>query len=103
MNILDLAKQAINSSVVYEDKESDEVNDYEAPAYDELPEIEKKVVDFMLLNPDPPDEKIHEFAQSLGLDPDEFETIIYKLLTKLVKDEYGEQPEEFEDEENEES
>lgn len=100
MNILDLAKQAV---IIHEDKESDEVNDYEAPAYEQLPEIEKKIVDFMLLHPDPPDEEIHEFAQSLGMDPDEFETAIYRLLTKLVADEYGEKSEEFEEEEDEES
>ena len=47
--------------------------------------IHQKIMDFFKSNPNPPDDKVHELAESLGIDPDEFEEHIYMILTDLLK------------------
>ena len=60
--------------------------------------IHNKIMDFFKKNPNPPDDKVHDLAESLGIDPDEFEEHIYMILTDLLKKNEGMKPnDEFED------
>jgi hypothetical protein len=52
---------------------------------DDKGDMREKIKDFFKNNPYPKDNKVHEFAQSLGIEPDEFETHIYALLTDYLK------------------
>jgi len=43
-----------------------------------------KVVEFIIENPYPDDDKAHSFAKSAGIDPDDFEEGIYRLLSMFL-------------------
>jgi len=47
-------------------------------------EIQKKLYDFLVENPSPKDSEIHAFAESLNIEPDEIEEIIYGMLGSLI-------------------
>lgn len=47
-------------------------------------ELRKKVVEWFRENRNPSDDQVHELAEQLGIDPHEFETVIYSLLTDCV-------------------
>ena len=47
-------------------------------------EIDGKIIDFLRDNPAPPDEKIHDMSDKLGIETDEFEAMIYKLLGAVI-------------------
>lgn len=47
-------------------------------------DVRDKIKDFFTKNPNPDDSKVHNFASSLGIDPDEFEKSIYQLLSGLL-------------------
>lgn len=40
---------------------------------------------FLLLNPTPSDEQVHQLATSVGMDPETFESLIYKFFGDMVK------------------
>lgn len=46
--------------------------------------IKSKVVDFFRDNPNPNDEKVHQFAERNGLKPAEIENYVYGLLSSLL-------------------
>lgn len=46
--------------------------------------IADKIIEFFVKNPNPPDEKVHGLAGSLGMEPDKFETHVYKILSDLI-------------------
>jgi hypothetical protein len=48
-------------------------------------DLRQRVVEWFRQNPNPSDEQVHELAESLRIDPHEFETIIYSLLTDFVQ------------------
>jgi hypothetical protein len=48
-------------------------------------EVRQKIVDFFKSNPNPGDDQVHELAESLGINPHKFETIIYSLLTQYIQ------------------
>jgi len=48
-------------------------------------DLQKKIIDFLKKNPNPDDEKVHDFAEKLGMEPDDLEAEFYKLATKHVK------------------
>lgn len=41
------------------------------------------IVDFFSENPNPPDDDVHDLAEKLGLEPDDFESKIYSVLGSL--------------------
>lgn len=49
-------------------------------------DLSDKIIDFITANPNPEDEAIHEFAESLGMEPSELEDEIYSLLTEYIAD-----------------
>lgn len=57
-------------------------------------EMERKVIKFLIENPEPDDDTVHQFAQQLGVEPDELEPIFYKLATKLALIKQGQVPDE---------
>jgi hypothetical protein len=46
--------------------------------------IKEKIVKFLLENPNPPDKKIHNLAEKLGIEADRFESIIYSILSEII-------------------
>jgi hypothetical protein len=48
--------------------------------------IRDKLIAFFKENPNPEDDQVHEFADSLDIEPDELEDEIYALVTSLLKD-----------------
>ena len=46
--------------------------------------ISDKIIEFFVKNPNPPDKKVHGLAGSLGMEPDDFETHVYKILSDLI-------------------
>ena len=48
-------------------------------------ELQSKLLKFFKSNPYPKDDKVHAFAKQLGIEPDDLETAIYRLLTDFVK------------------
>jgi hypothetical protein len=44
-----------------------------------------KLVEFFKANPNPDDDQVHDFAEELGMEPDDLETEIYALLSELLK------------------
>jgi len=51
------------------------------------------IFDFFTNNPDPKDTEVHKLAEDMGLDPDDFETMIYSLLSSfLSKGNYNKNP-----------
>lgn len=53
-------------------------------------ELKMKLMDFFKKNPNPPDSKVHAFADELGIEHDKVEAAIYALLTSYIKDLKGE-------------
>ena len=47
-------------------------------------EIFETIMDFFSKNPSPKDDKVHALAEKLGLEPDDFETMIYKILGSFL-------------------
>jgi len=62
-------------------------------------EIKSLVVNFFKENPDPTDDKVHDFADKINLDPEELEMNIYSLLSDLLKKEEVYEPRDSSDEE----
>jgi len=50
----------------------------------ETKEVKDKVIKWFIDNPYPKDEKIHNLAGELGIDPHKFESIIYGLLSDFL-------------------
>lgn len=42
-----------------------------------------KVIEFLRQNPNPDDDKVHAFAEQLGIDPHKLEAVFYKLATNF--------------------
>lgn len=42
------------------------------------------IMDFFADNPAPPDEEVHALAEKLGLEPDDFEAMIYSILGSIL-------------------
>jgi len=51
---------------------------------DKLDSLEDKLIDFFKKNPYPPDSKVHEFADKLGIEHDKLETAVYKILCSFI-------------------
>lgn len=47
------------------------------------------VIDYFKKNPNPTDDMIHDFAESMGMNHDSLENIIYKVLTKMIMKQPG--------------
>ena len=43
-----------------------------------------KIMDFFADNPAPPDDDVHDLAEKLGLEPDDFESKIYFVLGSIL-------------------
>lgn len=46
--------------------------------------IKMKIIDFFVANPYPDDDKIHAFAEEMGIDKHKFEAIIYSILSSFL-------------------
>lgn len=46
--------------------------------------VENDIIAFFVDNPNPKDDKIHEFANEKKIDEHEFEGMIYKILSSLI-------------------
>ena len=42
------------------------------------------IMDFFADNPKPPDDDVHDLAEKLGLEPDDFEAKIYAVLGSIL-------------------
>jgi len=67
-----------------DEKESEEEETTKETSPKDEKEIKTKLFDFFSKNPSPPDEKVHDFAESLGMKPDELESHIYKILGSFL-------------------
>jgi len=47
-------------------------------------EIHNKIIKWFMQNPNPNDDMVHKFAESMGLDPDNFEEHIYMVLSDIL-------------------
>lgn len=48
--------------------------------------IHNKIIEWFMNNPYPNDEKVHNFAQEMGMDPDKFEGHIYMILSSILSE-----------------
>jgi hypothetical protein len=46
--------------------------------------ITQKIIDFFIKNPYPKDNIVHDLAEDLGIDPDDFEAKIYSILSSFL-------------------
>ena len=53
---------------------------------EEKSDLKDKIMEFFKKNPNPPDSKVHAFAEEQGIDPDDMETAIYAILSSLLKE-----------------
>ena len=49
-------------------------------------DLHAKIIKWFLENPYPKDDKVHAFAEKLGMDPDEFEGHIYMVLSSILSE-----------------
>ena len=47
-------------------------------------DLQAEIVKWFINNPYPEDSKVHSFAEKLGLAPDKFEAMIYKVLSSVL-------------------
>jgi len=47
-------------------------------------DLQPKIIEFFKKNPSPPDDDVHDFAESIGMKPDELESHIYKILGSFL-------------------
>ncbi len=46
--------------------------------------VQNKLIKFFIENPNPPDSKVHAYAEQHGIDPDKIETEIYGILSNII-------------------
>lgn len=49
-------------------------------------DLRNEIIRWFLENPYPEDDKVHAFAESLGVEPDEFESHIYAVLSSILSE-----------------
>jgi hypothetical protein len=76
--------QLENGNEKEDDKEEDEKENEKPTSKKDDKEIKTKLFDFFSKNPSPKDEKVHEFAESLGMKPDDLESHIYKIIGSFI-------------------
>ncbi len=54
-----------------------------------MDDIHTKIINWFLENPYPKDDKVHAFAEKLGIEPDEFEGHIYMVLSSFLSEGYS--------------
>jgi len=54
-----------------------------------LSDLHAKIIKWFLENPYPKDDKVHAFAEKLGIEPDEFEGHIYMVLSSFLSEGYS--------------
>ena len=47
-------------------------------------DLTNKIIDFFIKNPYPKDDIVHDLAEELGIDPDDFEGKIYAILSSFL-------------------
>ncbi len=67
---------------------------YDKELIKEEKDVKAEIIKFFASNPNPPDSKVHGLADSLGIEPDKLESIIYSILTKLLNLKHGNDPDE---------
>lgn len=51
--------------------------------------LHAEIIKWFLANPYPKDDKVHAFAEKLGMNPDEFEGHIYMVLSSILSEGYS--------------
>lgn len=49
-----------------------------------ISDIQEEIIKWFMANPAPKDEEVHKLAESMGVEPDKFESYIYGILGQLV-------------------
>lgn len=52
-------------------------------------DLHAEIIKWFFENPYPKDDKVHAFAEKLGMDPDEFEGHIYMVLSSFLSEGYS--------------
>jgi hypothetical protein len=60
------------------------LNEFITESTDGPNKVDKALWDFLATNDNPPDDKVHSFAEKLHMEPDDLETKIYKLFTSFT-------------------
>ena len=47
-------------------------------------DIHEEIIKWFIKNPNPPDSKVHAFAEKMGFESDKFEAHIYMILSDLI-------------------
>lgn len=47
-------------------------------------DLQAEIIKWFMKNPNPPDEKVHAFAEKMGVEHDKFEAQIYKILSSVL-------------------
>jgi hypothetical protein len=59
----------------------DKINDYLNEKKEPKDDLKTKIVDFIVSNPNPADSKFHAFAEKMGMEPDDLESVAYSMLS----------------------
>ncbi len=77
MNIYDdLLKRAVARGLKIKEQMEQSENDQE---------LIKKAIEFLRQNPYPDDDKVHEWASQIGIDPHKLEPVFYKIATNFAQ------------------
>lgn len=52
---------------------------------EEKPPVRQEIINFFKKNPNPKDSTVHDFAKTLGMQPNDLETQIYAILSDFLK------------------
>lgn len=61
------------------------MSDPNTPDVDDL-DVQDVISAYLLANPTPTDESLHNFAKLLGFDYEDFETLVFKMLAEELED-----------------
>ena len=58
--------------------------EYVKEAEEKEDNVDEKIIQFFVDNPYPEDDKVHGLAEELGMEPDDFESKIYAILSDII-------------------
>lgn len=78
-----LLTNLLENKILEQEDEENEEDEYDKESEED--DIHQDIIDFFLDNPNPEDEQVQDFAEELGIDPDELEQHIYMILSNLLR------------------
>ena len=66
------------------DEGEGEENESKPLSQEQVKDLQPKIIEFFKKNTSPPDDDVHDFAESMGMKPDELESHIYKILGSFL-------------------